>query len=454
MKTICLLSLPLLLFPTGLAADGTSTNKTPTAAAEATNAKLPPEVAAFAAAKETQAKELAKKLDVDVSPDIWAFFAAVKEGDAAKAAGLGKELTIAPNAVWETVVEVRVAVEGFTVGEPKYAAAFGRDVIASIPAGSIYFAGPDPGCGLVAALSKSHAQGDPFFTVSQNALGSKFYLAYLQAMYGARIHVPTEEDIERCSKEYEADALRRSKEHKLKPGEQVVNGEVQITMIAHVTIIGQLTKLVFDKNPDRQFFVEESFPRDWMYPHLTPHGLILKIERRPLEAIPPAVVEQDREYWNKQVRPMLGDWLKPETPVKIVGDFAERVFGQKNLAGFTGDPKYMRNHYCCKMYSKLRSSIAGVYLWRINQAKKPEEKERMRQAADFAFRQAFALCPNSPEAVFRYVNFLMQEKRVDDALLIAQTAAKLEPEAEGSAPILKSLVEQLQRMAKKQSKDR
>jgi len=50
----------------------------------------------------------------------------------------------------------------------------------------------------------------------------------------------------------------------------------------------------------------------------------------------------------------------------------------------------------------------------------------MRDAADFAFRQALALCPSSPETVYRYVNFLMNGKRFDDALLLADLARKLD----------------------------
>ena len=49
----------------------------------------------------------------------------------------------------------------------------------------------------------------------------------------------------------------------------------------------------------------------------------------------------------------------------------------------------------------------------------------MIEEADFAFRQSFAFCPRSSETVFRYVNLLLQVGRVDDALLIARTAAKL-----------------------------
>ena len=51
----------------------------------------------------------------------------------------------------------------------------------------------------------------------------------------------------------------------------------------------------------------------------------------------------------------------------------------------------------------------------------------MIKEADFALRQAFAYCPYSPEAVFHYVQLLVNLGRVDDALLIAETSQKLDP---------------------------
>jgi Flp pilus assembly protein TadD len=51
----------------------------------------------------------------------------------------------------------------------------------------------------------------------------------------------------------------------------------------------------------------------------------------------------------------------------------------------------------------------------------------MATEADLAFRQAFALCPYSPEVVFRYVGLLLQNGRKQDALLVATTASKIEP---------------------------
>jgi len=55
--------------------------------------------------------------------------------------------------------------------------------------------------------------------------------------------------------------------------------------------------------------------------------------------------------------------------------------------------------------------------------KSDTERQRMIKEADFAFKQAFAICPTSPEVVYRYVTFLMNQERKSDALLIAQSAA-------------------------------
>ncbi len=406
---------------------------------------LPPEIKTFAAAKEKHARELASKLGLKLSPDIWAFFDAAKQGKTGEAlriesrlarrAGQYEGSTSDPGVAtpaWGPVLETTLALEAFAKGQPKYALAAGHDIIASIPAGSIYFGGTDPGRGLITALCKSHQQGDPFFTLTQNALADGNYLTYLRETYGKRLYVPTPEDSQRCFSDYTADAQGRLAQKKLKPGEDVrmVDGRVQVSgQVAVMAINALLAKVVFDKNPNHQFFIEESFPLDWMYPYLTPHGLILQLQRQPLSAIPPETVEQDGAYWNERVGQMLGHWLQPDTPVQKVCEFIETVYVQQDQADFKGDPEYVSNDYACKFYSKLRSAIAGVYAWRANEAKDPVEKERMRQAADFAFRQALALCPSSPEAVFRYVNLLIPAKRYEDALLVAQTASNVDPQS-------------------------
>jgi len=197
-----------------------------------------------------------------------------------------------------------------------------------------------------------------------------------------------------------------------------------------------------ERNPDRQFFIEESYPLDWMYPHLSPHGLIMKINRQPPAALSEEVVKQDRKFWTELQRKLMGDWPKAETPVTNICDVAETVFVEKDLDDFDGDPKFVGNLSACRTYSKLRSSIGGVYAWRAREAKDPAEKERMRREADFAFRQAFALYPGSAEAVFRYVSLLTDQKRFDDALRLVETAGKIDP----GAGDFSNLTEELERL--------
>jgi tetratricopeptide (TPR) repeat protein len=161
----------------------------------------------------------------------------------------------------------------------------------------------------------------------------------------------------------------------------------------------------------------------------------MKLNRQSLAQLPAETLARDRDYWRKLVAEMLGDWLNEKTPVSEVAAFADRVYVRHDLKGFTGDPRFVRNDYAKRSFSKLRSSIAGVYAWRLGGDTPPEyrpkseaERQALLQEADLAFRQAFALCPDSPEVVFRYTQFLSHLKRLDDALLVPQTSLKLDPD--------------------------
>ncbi len=331
---------------------------------------------------------------------------------------------------WAVVNEIGAALEEFAAGEEQYAIAFARDIINSIPAGSVYFGGTDSGRFLVTALSRSHANGEPFFTVTQNALADhRSYLRYVRGMYGSRIYVPTEADATQAFNEYEEDARQRRSEGKLLPGEifEDVGGKLEIRgQLSVMAINGILSKLIFERNLEREFYVEESFPLNWMYPHLSPHGLILKINRQPISGLANEIAQRDREYWARYIGPMVGDWLTVETSLPELVAFVDKVYLEQDLSAFRGDPRYIQNEVRQRSFSKLRSAIGGLYAWRAQNSKNPEEKERMFKEADFAFRQAFVLCPGSPEAVFRYVSLLAGQKRLDDAILVAEAAVKLE----------------------------
>src|SRR5262245_28145933 len=250
-------------------------------------------------------------------------------------------------------------------------------------------------------MSESHRDGRPFFTLTQNQLADITYLGYLRKMYGAKLRVPNEDDTRTAFEEYVKDAAERVKAGRLKPGENVhmgSDGRVNVTgQIAVMEINARIVKLIVAQNPGREIFVEESFPLDWMYPQLSPHGLILQLSPKPLPVLRAEQVRKDQDYWKQLTGEMIGDWLGEKTSIREICDFCGKVYVQKNLAGFPGDAGFTKNFEAQATFSKLRSSIAGVYAWRASHPADDDDKDRMTKAADLAYRQALALCPRSPE---------------------------------------------------------
>ena len=407
------------------------------------------DLAHFSTAKEKQIRAYAEDSTNPVPAVVWRFFDAVRSDDWETATNLiarinragGRYATVDTNdviapalrtLVWSPICEMIGAFDQFHDWDGRWLHRFGREIIDSIPAGSIYFGGTDPGRFIVSTLCESQVAGRPFFTLTQNQLADGTYLDYLQKMYGKKIYIASADDSQQAFVAYTEDVTRRQKLGQLKPGEDVKvdNGRISISgQVAVMQTNGLLAKVVFDKNPQREFFVEESFPLDWMYPHLTPHGLIFQLNRQPVAELSEKMVATDQAYWKKLTGEMIGDWLtEDKTSLKDICDFVDQRFLSKNLDDFKGDKNFIKNASAQKCFSKLRSSLAGLYAWRRDHAQSADERERMQKAADLAFRQAYALCPSSPEAIYRYVNLLLSHSQPADAFLIAKTSLRLEPE--------------------------
>jgi hypothetical protein len=267
----------------------------------------------------------------------------------------------------------------------------------------------------------------------------------------SEIYIPSPEDSAKCFEDYTEDVARRQQLGQLKPGEDVhvENGHVQVAgQVAVMTINGLLCKVIFDNNPTNSFYVEESFPLDWMYPYETPFGIIMKINRNPLPELSDDVFKRDHEFWSKYSKRLCGDWITYDTTVQQIADFVERTYIHNDYTGYTGDRAFVRDDDAQKAFSKLRSSQGGMYFWRMSpqcppeyRQKTPEGMAALIRETDFAFKQSFAFCPYSPEAVYRYVNFLAQmaqteemnghperaTKDFDDAILVGETCKKLDP---------------------------
>ena len=211
------------------------------------------------------------------------------------------------------------------------------------------------------------------------------------------IWIPNEQDTQRAFQEYVNQVQeRKARGEQLSADEQVTieGGQVQVRGVAGVmNINGILTKWIFDHAKDkRSFYVEESYVIPWMYPYLAPSGIIMKINRDPLPSpeqnpqLWTEIVSRDKDYWNK-----------------LCEEFNAR-------------PEFRRDSDAQKTFSKLRSAIGGVYSYR-----------HMVAEAEYAFKQALRLCPESPEANFRLAQLYMELGRPDDALATLQALQKLDP---------------------------
>ena len=395
----------------------------------------------FSALKEKQSQALAAAAGEKISPEFQRFFDAATTGDWPTVTNMFESFKqrhpqyshphqhsdiSLRTSYWGPVLEIYLAYDNVVRCEPKYTQIAVDGIINSIPAGSIYFGGTDPGRGLPTAFSKSQPDADPFYTLTQNALADGTYLEYLRKTYGEQkelltqladackadqqlqvlnaelpaavqkleslennqndlrwkaadeavsalwqkrdervktiladfqtranastnsrentsLYIPTSQDSQKCFQDYVADATQRLHNHQLKPGEDVKEeqGRIQVSgQVAVMEINGLLVKIIFDKNPGHEFFIEESFPLDWMYPYLEPHGLIFKINRQPLPELSDAMVQQDRAYWQKLVPGMIGGWLNDNTSVEAVTEFAKKVFLRHDLDGFSWRPAF------------------------------------------------------------------------------------------------------------------
>lgn len=443
-----------------------------------------PQIKAFFDAKEAQARQLVRQESKELPPEIWPFFEAGKKGDWATVTNLYQKLANRSyyfetdkkkkfevsfqSMSWTTIVETYHFYLQCTQPDSHLALAFGEEIMKLVPPGSIYFGDTDTGRFVPTALCKDHAKGDPFFVLTQNLLADGLYLDYLRKMFEPALHIPTKVDSQQAFDNYVKDAIERMGKGSLHPGEDVEQTGNRTSVTGPVAIMGingLLSNVIFKRNPDHQFYVCEGFPIAWIYPYAEPVGPIIKINRKPTTELTPETIQRDRDYWNKRIVPFIGDWVKEDTSIHDLCVFAEKVYVHQDFNGFTGDTNFTRMatfwqkvpayQPAAAVWSKARSAIAGVYVWRINdcaeqmkriqelspgeQTKKQAdmnhlllEQQRYIKEADYAYRQAFALNPSSPEAVFRYASLLTSMNRYEEALKMVQVAKKLNPEAMGS----------------------
>jgi tetratricopeptide (TPR) repeat protein len=239
---------------------------------------------------------------------------------------------------------------------------------------AIFFGGTDPGRFVPTYMVFCARVRPDVVVLTQNALVDKLYLTPTRNLYGQRLWLPAPD---------EADAVLRGYISEVEHGRIRNRGEVSFDG-GYASLMGRqgvmavnsrLARAIFETNKTQHaFYIEESDPIEWMYPYLTPHGFIMKINPEPLAHLPPDIIREDRAFWDWQTRRLLDNW------------------------------RYRHDAVAQKVFTKLRCAIGGIYASR-----------KMYAEAEAAYRQAIQLYPLGPEAHFRLAGLFMEQDRLADA---------------------------------------
>ncbi len=281
---------------------------------------------------------------------------------------------------------------------------------------SIFFGGTDPGRFVPTYMIYSADFRPDVYLITQNALADGTYMSVERDLYGDEIWIPSTDDSAEAFNIY-VDEVQRG----VRPANgdlQIMNGRVQVTgALGVMEINGILTKMMFDHDRLRHsFYVEESYVIPWMYPYLSPHGLIMKINANPTP-YDPKTAAKDRDFWDWYTRRLLSD------------------------------PMYRRDFAGQKSFSKLRAAIAGLYL-----------RQGRRAESANAYREACLLYPASPEATFRYAqDILLPSRRWDVSGELMDYTDHLDPNNKRTANLrtyvesMRSLLAQIEALEPKRA---
>ncbi|MCC7517908.1 MAG: DUF2723 domain-containing protein [Verrucomicrobiae bacterium] len=300
---------------------------------------------------------------------------------------------------------------------------YGHDMLKDLDRDAVVYGGTDPGRFVptymifVESFQPKRWREDPDFDrrdlyiITQNALADQTYMNYIRGHYDTGrekmdrwyhrllgrdrlypqepLRLPNDNEFNLIFSQVVQEA--QSNSQKGVTFQRDAMGKVVRASVQGVegvfAINGAIAKWIFEMNKARHtFYVEESYPIPWMYPYLEPAGLIMKINKEPIKAIPPEAVRRDMALWSGLV------------------------------ARLMADPKFLRDDVARKSFSKLRSSLGGLYLFR---GMHYETEKSLHQALDFY--------PASAEARSRLTECLVSQGRYDEAFVNCEEWLKLDP---------------------------
>jgi tetratricopeptide (TPR) repeat protein len=282
---------------------------------------------------------------------------------------------------------------------------FGHDMLKDLPPGSVMIGGTDPGRFVPTymifgeSVQPSKNKRDPSFDrrdlyiITQNALGERNYMKYLRDHYAAARPQPSNAFERWLGRDnaYPSRTLVFPTEEEMKELVKVASameGESRGPRGREgAELFSVILRWLWEKNHDEhEFFIEESFPIRWTYDYAIPHGLIYKLNKTKVEALPQEAVERDFAYWK---------------------DYSARLLS---------DPNFKKDFDAQRSFSKLRQTIANIYAHR-----------GMATEAERAYREALALWPGNPEAIAAIISYLWDRGEFDEAIKICDRSLDDDP---------------------------
>ena len=344
---------------------------------------------------------LARGYNAEVLPEMEQFFAAVEAGrwdemdaiyKALRERREREEIPLSSVKLWPALLETLGVAEAVRDWPSQKLLDYGNSILDSLRPGMVYVGGTDPGRFIPTLLNET-AEGERHVVLTQNAFADGTYMDYVRFQCGDQISVPTAEDSQRAFSDYLSDAQQRlqhdrdfpNEPKQLRAGEdvRVIDNRVQVSgQVAVMAINEKLIQTLMQKNPDTPFAMEESFPFKSVFAEATSLGPIMELRARDEQsALTRERAGQSADYWRTTAQQLLAD---PEAA------------GSRDVR---------------MTYAKMAASHAGLFLDRGYTAE-----------AEQAFRAATDIAPASPEAVYRYVNVLVEQKRFDEAIRITRSA--------------------------------
>lgn len=361
--------------------------------------------AQFARSRREVLYALARKKNLAVPAEVEQFFDAAEAGNWEQMDALFKKLQaerkLQPHPpeldqLWAPILTTLNALQQVHLWPAQEYLDYGNTILNSLRPGMVYVGGTDPGRGIPELLSAT-AEGEQHIVITQNGLADSVYLDYLRFQYGDRMNLPSAEQAQAARADYAVDYQKRlahdqqfpDEPKQILPGERAGGpqdfGDWSQTSIMFVN--ERIMQSILQANPDLSFGLEESFPLKSTYADAGTLGSIFELrgqqDQNPLTA---DTASQSIAFWQNTTQQLLADPAAADSPDWL------------------------------KAYGKMADAQANLFA-----------AHGLNDQAEQVFRLSLQISPGLPEPVFGYVRLLMDEQRPQDALAIAQSAARANP---------------------------